>query len=583
MSTLFADTRWRDQNVSLLQNLSKPSAILETTLQANPLPPPEEAQVLFNTYLDGSHVQNPFLLRRDIQQLYHSVFSASRRIGSRPLLPPCVQRQMNFRVFMLLAIGSVPLYRSGRHKYHPYGYFLTAMEHLDCNLLSRGLDSIQDLLLVVRFGIYHHIGTSIWELTTMCMRICIEQNLHKPPRLEARARTSLLRQQLQRRVFWECYMIDRYSSITLDRPFAIAENDVQIGFPADASDEEIDAAEASGSFEDLDCFCRTIPCRVPGETTEMSVFFLCVRLRKITSKIHAKFRHQEASVPGDHSTMEQITASGKIYADMGELLYELQQWRLSAPVFASPQSLYQMQEWYDLLHVRERLLLVRKAIDVVPKSYNTPPEDLLSLCLEYAISTITTFCSLFDDNKITFTRSYFQMLFTAGLSVMFCLSSMKGQPSTTHVRATEAVEVSGIALKRMGKELSDAVHYVAVYEALWSHVMGKLRIAPRLRDEEGNRPYHILSHNEPSTPHREVLENGHITYPCDPLAQHPGCNHALLSNNNLPLDHDSELDPSPFTLDIFGDNAFWDMEYGLGEYAYGDPLQFSSVVPSDTL
>lgn len=105
--------------------------------------------------MDGSHVQNPFLLRRDVRRLYHSVFpgNPSERV------PPQLSEHDMFRTFMILAIGSIRIYRSGAHCNHPYGYYLAALKHLDMNLFSRGIESIQNLLLVVRFGIYHHIGT----------------------------------------------------------------------------------------------------------------------------------------------------------------------------------------------------------------------------------------------------------------------------------------------------------------------------------------------------------------------------------------------------------------------------------------
>lgn len=108
--------------------------------------------------LNGPHVLNPFLLRRDVQRLYHSAFSTSQT-GSSSQKPDHLTKHDTFRTFMILAVGSIMLYRSGVHKHHPYGYFLTALQYIDTNILSRGLDSIQDLLLVVRFGIYHHIGT----------------------------------------------------------------------------------------------------------------------------------------------------------------------------------------------------------------------------------------------------------------------------------------------------------------------------------------------------------------------------------------------------------------------------------------
>ena len=94
-------------------------------------------------------------MRRDVQRLYHSVFSGNRL----EQVPAQLSEHDLFRTFMILAIGSIRLYRSGAHSNHPYGYYLAALKHLDANLFSRSIESIQDLLLVVRFGIYHHIGT----------------------------------------------------------------------------------------------------------------------------------------------------------------------------------------------------------------------------------------------------------------------------------------------------------------------------------------------------------------------------------------------------------------------------------------
>lgn len=59
---------------------------------------------------------------------------------------------------MILAVGSVLPYRNGTHSQHPEGYYLAALRYMGVDLLTRGLDSIQDLLLVCRFGIYHRIG-----------------------------------------------------------------------------------------------------------------------------------------------------------------------------------------------------------------------------------------------------------------------------------------------------------------------------------------------------------------------------------------------------------------------------------------
>ncbi|KAE8363937.1 hypothetical protein BDV27DRAFT_129247 [Aspergillus caelatus] len=588
MSLLFSDARWRDQNLKLLQNLSQPSGILETSVQPNSLPPAEEALTVFNNYLNGPHVLNPFLLRRDVQRLYHSAFSTGRT-GPSSQTPDHLTKHDAFRTFMILAVGSIMLYRSGVHKHHPYGYFLTALQYIDTNILSRGLDSIQDLLLVVRFGIYHHIGTSIWELTTLCMRMCIEQGLYKLPRPTTRRKTSLLQEQLQRRVFWECYMISQYSSITLDRPAAIADRDIQVGFPADADDEEIDAAEASGSFSDLDAFCRATTRPSTTGNTEMTVFFYCLRLRKITSKIRSKFQHSSGapSSVGHALTMDSITASGRIYADLEELLSELEQWRQSAPTFPNPQGLYHTQEWYDLLLMRERLLLVRKAIDLVPKRNNIPPDDLLLICLEYAVGTITKFCSLFEQRKITYTRSYFQMLFTAGLSVMLWVSVASNHDAETMVKAAEAVNQSEKTLKQMGREMPDATPYVSVYEALQVHILGKYDVVSRTTQQTGGylgqtqSHYHVVPGlsgilHDPSMAgeHHSVQQNqSQFNNHWPPLLND-------LGTHNL-LDHEPSTYASLLSRDLFGDNTFWNVEVGLGEYAYGDPMFLFSGIADD--
>ena len=59
---------------------------------------------------------------------------------------------------MILAISSVIPYRKQMHQQPPFGYYLAAMQYFDPLFLATGPLGIQDLLLICRFGIYHHIG-----------------------------------------------------------------------------------------------------------------------------------------------------------------------------------------------------------------------------------------------------------------------------------------------------------------------------------------------------------------------------------------------------------------------------------------
>ncbi|KAJ5614023.1 hypothetical protein N7528_007677 [Penicillium herquei] len=584
---LFADSEWREHDPSLLQNLSKGTGPAEAGVKPALLPTTERAQTIFDKYLNGSHVQNPFMLRREVQSTYDRVF-----VSDQPGSSNSNTNRDLFRTFMILAIGSVLPYRNGESEHHPYGYYLSALKYLDDGFLSGGLASIQDLLLIGRFAIYHHVGTSIWEVTRLGMRMCIEQGLHKPtPRSR---KIGLLEEQLQRRVFWECYMIDRYSSITLIRPFAIPEKYIRIGFPVDANDEEIEAAEASGAFPDLDSFgSASSLASTTMRTTEMSVFFACLRLRQITSRIHTEFGGKAARQGGQNDT----TARGVIYTSLDKLLKDLQHWRSSTPVFHTPKNLYEMQDWYELLYHRERLLLVRKTMDIVPKQDNIPPKDLLSLCIECATGAITLFCQLFEQRKITFTRSYFQMLFAAGVSVMFCLSVVKDFDRMTVRRGTETVVKGEKALERMSEELPDAKRYVAVYEALRRYVIRKYsrqlqvdalpnthpasemptEVSPSRTTAQLHNPRAWDSQYGSQNPlEQSALSGGEglytNVYPQSSI--HAPFIEAEFTPEGIPgLPGATHLSESSLpSWDIFEDDLLWNMEAGLNEYAYGDPL-----------
>lgn len=493
---------------------------------------------------------NPFLLRREIEDVYQRVFLSGKEASQSA-------SHDLFRAFMLLATGSIQSYRRGSHQWHPYGYFLSAMQHFKSDFLSRGIQSIQDLLLVGRFGIYHHIGTSIWELTQLCIRLCIEQGLHKPPT----ARKGLLQEQLERRVFWECYVIDRYSSITLDRPLAIADRDIRVLLPVDANDEDLEAAE--GKISDLDLF--QVSPQVRSGHSELTVFFTSVRHRQITSKIHGLFQSKDPS-----GSAPSVTATGRIYANLYRLLDELDTWRRSNPVFESPRCLYETQDWFDLRWMRERLILVRKAMDLVPKRGNIPPRDLLSLCLQNATKVITVYCRLYGTQQMTYTRSYFQTLFTAGLSVLFYLSVTPDPDPGTVEQAMDALAQCEQGLKELGDDLPDASQYVAVYEALYRHISHKLRQNGRWSGLASANVHSYALHSN-----HNPVEDGmsHTQLLSGVLGEWP-----LPTPNSLPAGTDDSIGsqpPMPEELLSFGtlfwDDTVWNMEAGLGEYAYGNP------------
>ncbi|KAF5526975.1 putative transcriptional regulatory protein [Colletotrichum aenigma] len=599
MASLFTDPDLRRNNIELLQLLARVPGAPEPAIQPCGLPSNEDGEFLFEKYLSWSHVQSPFLRRDEVKSLSGRVF----------LLVPADQPASNhdlFRAFMILAVGAVFPFKNGTHSQHPEGYYLAALQHMGSDFLTRGLASIQDLLLICRFGIYHRIGTSIWDVIRLCGRLCIEQGLH----LNENPSSNFMQAQMERRVFWQFYMIDRYSSTLLGKPFGIDDRDIETSFPADANDEDL--VTANQSSRDFAAFRLS---HITLETTEMTVFFTSVRLRQISSRIHTEFSKLARNY---FESSQSHFAPGYIYTTLSRLMQELQHWRDDSPVFQQPKCLYESQSWYDLLLAREELYLVRRAIDLVPKRDRKTPRHICILCLRTALRTIWIYSTLCQQRPlITHTRSYFHMMFTAGLSVLFCVSTATKLEKEDISDATAGLFQCEETLRDMAEQLPSARQYAAVFEALRRDTTRKLNkildtlqsdnasqnigpdnVTPAFRPSSLDRPsnalrvpdYLILGSRGSSQSNilganldarlqednfgGSITNNVAFSFPMERVV--PGDTAISLSSvrdSQAALGVSDDFSPRSDLFDwaFLNDETLWNMESVLGEYVYGDP------------
>ncbi|KAM5343850.1 hypothetical protein ACJ41O_012387 [Fusarium nematophilum] len=568
MRCLFTDQSWRKINSQALRNLAGAGRDAEPSIEANRLPTANEAAALFEQYLSISHFQNPFLLRRDVNDLFERTF------GSRPR--PQNQSSTDkdhdlFRAFMIIAIGSIQGYRKKSHQHHPIGYYVAAMQHFNPLLLRSGLAPIHDLLLLVRFAVYHHIGISIWELIRVCMRMCIEQNLYRERRA---GQSKLIDEQVRRRVFWKCYMMDRYSSMTLNRPFAIGDDEISINLPVDADDAELRAAE--GTVPHLEAFIERHGSNTPSE---MSIFLLCVRLRQISSRIHLRFADLVRSRPSltdEHADF--IHASGQVQLVLQSLTSELNDWRSSAPSYETVRCLHERKEWFNLLHTREEFHLVRRAVDVAPKRDGMPSRNLLLHCQKFGTDVILIYSDLFRRTLITATRSYFQMMFAAGLSLLYCGRALLVKEPLAAYACGAALSQCHKTLVDMTLELQDAKKYVAIFDALCRHGSSRLQPFPEARVDGEN---HTATTGIQNTSMMQVerdqeFESGswgfgqstnQQTNSLDVSQDRSTTSDLQLARLPL-LEEDFQLlDQSLWDWNLLNDDAMWNV----GQYAFGDP------------
>ncbi|KAJ3580386.1 hypothetical protein NPX13_g178 [Xylaria arbuscula] len=421
MISLFSDPEWRNTHSDLLHDLTQASRPSAPDVMPNALPSEADARV-----------------HQHLSQQISSQSSLWLLFGRAEALRPCSH--------------SRSAVRNTKPAAHRPLWYLLPYWYLSPNvlMLTHGAS----------------LGTSIWEIVRLCMRMCVEQGLHRlrSPGLD------LLEDQVRRRVFWTCYLMDRYSSSILNRPFAIADRDIKAELPVDLNDCEIIAAQDTyPSLEAIDNI------HSQSDPSEVSVFLHCVQLRKITSSIYSKFSGAMASLAAETQyTDDDLTSAGHTITTMDELIDELSNWQSSSPFFEKPQSLFEKQEWYELLKVRETFHVIRKAVDQAPKRDGIPSSSILALGVRWAIHLIHLYSDLFEQSIVTYTRSYFQMMITAGFFVMYYTSVTAALGASHASECRRALERCEQTLTKMAADLSDAQHYVAVFKALQLQVSGRL-------------------------------------------------------------------------------------------------------------
>lgn len=464
---------------------------------------------------------------------------------------------------MLFAISGVTRYRAGLSKEHPFGYYLAALAHIGSVPLIGSPDAIQNSLLIGRFGMYHHIGTSLWDISQFCMRQCVELGYYAPPQQSVAA----IEEQKQRRIFWECYILNRYSSGILGRPFAIADEDISVDLPILADDEALEAANIS-SLSDISNVA-------PSHPTEVSVFVFCIQLRQISSHIHTEFNSgRRQSSRSAQSTPMPFTSAGYVQMKVHNFLTQLDAWRQNAPVFTNPKSLYERPEYHDFLLEKDKSILIRGAMHKAPKlSNNSPPTELLALSLCSAIRVISLYSDMLDKKYITWTRSYFQGMFAAGLSILYCLSLKPdfAQDSTlaTDIAPTAALHTCSQVLHTFEKEMPDVRSFAVVFD--------------ELKELSTRKLHQALGHGEQRamSAGQEAASRLHDSQATDWSGAHIDNLQSHERNDGLNAQPTDNLTWDNFNFDEFPTGLEWpilteelmeNLEAGLGEYAWGDDL-----------
>lgn len=351
------------------------------------IPPHDTAEQLLDAYFTLRWPALPVLHRPTF--LRHHYRDVTQLGGS-------VNHVSIFLVFMVFALGSID---TKAQQITPpdahLDFFDVAMHHLPGLINSNSLETVQGLLLITVFAINEPRRISSWHAIGVAVRTAVDQGLH---RLSTSSSSDMLLAEMQRRVFWSVYALDRNVSISLGRPCSIRDADCDVPLPSCQSDDDL---------ETMGYNATALEGR-PKSPLDLSAFLHIVELRQIQSRIQKIFYPVKAAGAVDSEHLEQQRQS---------LRETLDDWITRAPRYTRPTpATFQSPDWFQIAYSHGLLLLYRPS----PAS-PAPALEPLQICADSAISLISSYSSLYAKNKITYTWIALQSLFMASVTMLYTL------------------------------------------------------------------------------------------------------------------------------------------------------------------
>jgi hypothetical protein len=195
------------------------------------------AATLTQAYFKNIHPQYPFL--------HKPTFLAWEEVCTRANAAGDVTTAGGlalFFVLMVYAIGSLALGPAQRDSAGTY--YSMALRYQEPLLDLDGLESIQSILCCAVYSVRSPVGVSLWKVSGMAIRHCIELGYHRSV-ARFRKHTDPLVAEMSTRCFWVAYDLDRVAAFNLGRPVGIPDNSI-----------DVEVRQTWMSFEEMLTICR---------------------------------------------------------------------------------------------------------------------------------------------------------------------------------------------------------------------------------------------------------------------------------------------------------------------------------------
>ncbi|OGM44933.1 hypothetical protein ABOM_007078 [Aspergillus bombycis] len=406
---------------------------MEELLAKGAEPPNDEmGSRIMNAYLTRLHTRYPFLDRRELWRLHEARWQLAKK--KREDLSK-VEKFGIFQLYIVYAIGATFLQLSERYSYiPPERFYMTALQQASAMCEARSIENIKAMTLLVVYHLRSASSQGVWYMIGLAMRTAIDLGLHRKAN---EVNLDPFTTQLRRRLFWTVYYLERVVSMSLGRPFSIADRNIDLPLPLDVDDDVRDSA----------ILAAPPPTDKP---TTMTFALYLIKIRQIDSKVQHKIYRADRPLHTLRSKMDR-------------LFLELEEWKQSALLRFSGPDLD-----YPMLHYNRALrLLIQPFLPSLPLT-----DPYYHICLRAAGDICQTHKRLHQTLEYGHSFLAVQTVFMAGITVLYALWTHTSE--VWSVQMSNDIRACSTVLFVMGERAAWVKKYRDAFELLVNAAMEKL-------------------------------------------------------------------------------------------------------------
>ncbi|CDM36605.1 transcriptional regulator family: Fungal Specific TF [Penicillium roqueforti] len=361
------------------------------------LPPRHAADHLVDVYFQYQTPHLPIVKRSRVEEAIESAYQAA---SGRDLPDRAVETDI-FMSFMIFAIALCDVSNpSGGRPSQSEGCFKSALSLYEkvVTSLESDIETLRTILLLAQFIALCPSRGSLWHLTGIALRLCIDIGLHWESEDQATSVDPAVLYD-HRRLWYSTYQFDRILCITLGRPFGIIDESMRVPLPNPWAVYQGASSSESTGFD------------IYSQRAHNHMFSLSMLESEIKHVQHSQVWAPKIAYP---------RANYAVW--LQDIQPRLEEWYATIPqtTKAHPSSIFAYQAYWDYLYNNAVILLYR------PNSTGsqTSPEATV-LSFKASCQLIGSIKTLQREGKVDILWKSAHHLFMAGLGVIYSLWQSK--------------------------------------------------------------------------------------------------------------------------------------------------------------